>query len=402
MRKLLARILRMQANRYLNKQNAVIVVVSGSVGKTSTTQAIATVLSESFSVQKTVKNYNSDIGVPCSIFDQHIPERLYNPFSWMLVFFRIVMKFLVPKNIEVFVLELGTDKPGELAEFAWLKPDIAVVTAVAAEHMEFFETLDRVAQEELTVSHFSETTFINKHMIDQEYLKYADTTELYNYSREDIKHIGLTEKDLNVIGKHSVDAVSAAINVGKWLGIDTDSLKRGALKITPQQGRMNKLAGVHNSILIDDTYNSSPEAVHAAMEYLYSLDNDHKIALLGNMNELGATSEKAHTEMGELCDPKKLDLVVTLGPDANRYTAQAARERGCEVIETNSPYEAADRIKSSLKEHSVILLKGSQNGVFAEEAVKLLLRNPKDSSQLVRQNSFWQKKKLDNFEDAKR
>src|SRR5690606_51259 len=114
----------------------------------------------------------------------------------------------------------------------------------------------------------------------------------------------------------------------------------------------------------DDTYNSSPEAAKAALKTLYQLEAASRVALLGNMNELGAYSESAHRELGDYCDPDKLDLVVTLGPDANAFLAPAASAKGIETKLANTPYEAAEYLRPYMKQGTVLLAKGSQNGVY--------------------------------------
>jgi UDP-N-acetylmuramoyl-tripeptide--D-alanyl-D-alanine ligase len=374
-----------------------VVVVTGSVGKTSTTQAIATVLEKQFRVGRTIKNYNSDLGVPCSITSCNIPDNLKNPLAWLAVITKGFLKLLLKQKIDIYVLELGTDRPGEIAQFYWLKPDIAVITAIAPEHMEYFKTIEAVAVEELSVSDYSQLVMINKNMVPNEYLNLINNDEIYNYSREDIVNVGLKAKDLNVIGDHSLDAVSAGLGVAKQLGMAIEEIKEGALEIEAQNGRMNQLAGLKNSVLIDDTYNSSPEATLAALDYIYSLPKSQKIVLLGNMNELGETSEIEHTKIGEYCNPDKLDLVITLGVDANKYTAESARKKGCKVAQARDPYEAGELIKEQLEQGAVVLFKGSQNGVFAEEAVKMLLADPDDSKYLVRQSKFWMKIKKESF-----
>ena len=399
MRKFIARVLKAQAEKYINKYNLRVVVVAGSVGKTSTTYAIANILSEQFSVRSTIKNYNTDIGVPCSIFNQPIPNSLRNPFAWIWIFVKNFVLTYKKPPFEILVLEIGTDVPGEIEQFKWLKPDIAVVTAVADEHMEFFKSIDAVAKEELSVSNYSAKTIINKRMVANEYLRYADSSELYNYDREDIYHIGLVVADLQVAGEHSIDAVAAGIAVGKTLGMDKESLARGAKAVNPLPGRMQPLRGIKNSTIIDDTYNASPESVLAALDYVYASGAPQKIVLLGNMNELGETSAASHMKIGEYCNSSKIDLVLTLGPDANKHTAPKAKQKGCMVIETENPYQAAEIIKDNMKENALILCKGSQNKVFAEETVKLLLANPDDASKLVRQSKFWMKIKADCFKE---
>lgn len=401
MRNSIIKILRWQAIRYINKFNPRTIVVTGSVGKTSTTQSISTVLSEKFIVRTTLGNYNSEFGVPCSIFSNKLPSNPKNPLSWMWLLLKNQSQLLSKPNYDMLVLELGTDAPGDISAFSWLKPEIAVVTAIAEEHMEFFKSLDEVAKEELSVGVYSEKIIINKMMVDLKYLKYIENDQIFNYSRDDLANVKLTKKDLQVVADHSIDAIAAAIAVGRDLGMSIDELARGAKSIKPLNGRMQILDGIRETTLIDDTYNASPAAVKAALDYLYSANAPQRIALLGNMNELGDLSKIAHEEIGAYCDPKKLDLVVTLGPDANKYTSKAAKERGCFVIESSTPYEAADTIKEKLNSGAIILLKGSQNRVFAEEATKLLLENKQDINKLVRQSSSWLKIKENCFKASK-
>jgi UDP-N-acetylmuramoyl-tripeptide--D-alanyl-D-alanine ligase len=160
---------------------------------------------------------------------------------------------------------------------------------------------------------------------------------------------------------------------------------------------MQKLTGINNSIIIDDSYNSSPVAAKLALDTLYGLESPQKIAILGNMNELGDYSKQAHEEIGSYCDPKQLELVITIGPDANKYLGPVAVTRGCGVKSFDSPYEAGEFIKPLIKSGAVILVKGSQNKVFAEEAIKLLLANPADEAKLVRQSPQWLKIKQKAF-----
>src|SRR5260221_9448082 len=102
------------------------------------------------------------------------------------------------------------------------------------------------------------------------------------------------------------------------------------------------------------------------------------------MNELGAESASAHQAAGSYCDPQKLDLVVTVGEEAQKYLAPAAQQVGCQVESFATPYQAGEFVASKLKPKTVVLAKGSQNGVFTEEAVKILLNDPADSARLVR------------------
>jgi UDP-N-acetylmuramoyl-tripeptide--D-alanyl-D-alanine ligase len=189
----------------------------------------------------------------------------------------------------------------------------------------------------------------------------------------------------------------AAATVASKMGVQSDIIKASLATIQPFAGRMQKLQGIHGSIIVDDSYNSSPEAVKLALNSLYEMKAPQKIAVLGNMNELGDYSKGAHEEIGKLCDPKQLELVVTIGPDANEYLAPTAQANGCQVQKFDSPYKAGEYIRPLVKKNAAILVKGSQNRVFAEETIKSLLANPADSQKLVRQSPAWLKKKNKAF-----
>lgn len=400
------------AKRYIEKFQPKVIVIAGSVGKTATTQAIATVLKEQFTLRATHANYNTATGVPLSILGETFPvTRL----GWATLIPRMWLRSHKKQNFDLLVLEIGADHPGELQQFAYLQPALGIVTAVAPEHMEFFGTLDTVAAEELSISGFCRQLVVNKDMVRPSYLKkYApkDTILMgedtaYTIQRASGNTMTLICDDItlrgiktHLVGRHSLYSLLAAATTAQLLGMDEKSIRRGLQNVTPIPGRMQLLEGKKHSKLIDDTYNSSPDAAIAALNTLYALPGKQRIALLGSMNELGKMTPLAHRNVGSHCDPKKLDLVITLGEAANKYTAKAARKRGCEVIETMSPYAAAEVILDHLKTHATVLIKGSQNGVFAEEAVKLLLKNPKDSTHLVRQTPYWLAVKRIAFQDS--
>ena len=161
---------------------------------------------------------------------------------------------------------------------------------------------------------------------------------------------------------------------------------------------MQLLRGLENSTIIDDTYNASPLAVQAALTALMATEASQRIAILGSMNELGKTSAQAHEKIGSLCDSAKLDWVITIGEEAEKHLAPAALKNGCQVRSFLSPYQAGGFVHSILKPRAVILAKGSQNGVYAEEAVKVLLHSTEDEEKLVRQTPAWLKKKDDQFD----
>lgn len=383
--------------------------VVGSYGKTSSKMAIAEMLETELHVQYQKGNYNDTATVPLVFFGQTLPS-LFNPFAWILVFLRnerVLSREVYP--YDVVVVELGIDGPGQMEKFKkFLKLDYALVTALGPEHMEQFKGLEQVAAEELKVQEFAQTVIINKDLCDKSLL--GSLKKSYeSYSLDYMKKLPLdswrvklndnppVRLEQTVFSKARLYSLSAAVVMALKLGINEDKIKNHLSKIKVVPGRMNTLEGKKGATIIDDTYNASPEATILALNTLYGYPAKQRIALLGNMNELGKFSEEMHRQVGHACEPGKLDLIVTLGEHANKYLAEQAEKAGCKVERTVSPYQAAEVIEEAIKKDSVILAKGSQNGVFAEEAVKKLLKNPDDVRYLVRQSDRWLRRKRASF-----
>ncbi|MEX0881489.1 MAG: UDP-N-acetylmuramoyl-tripeptide--D-alanyl-D-alanine ligase [Candidatus Saccharimonadales bacterium] len=416
-KKIVAKILGWQVRRLYKRDNFRVVAVAGSVGKTSTKLAIANVLKTKYRVQYQNGNYNDLVSVPLIFFGEAMPSIL-NPFAWLAIFRRNSRQIRSPYPYDVVVVEVGTDAPGQIKQFAsYLKIDLAVLTAISQEHMEFFDDLEAVAREEFEITKMSDELLYNQDMVDSKYLKEIQkTVSSYGIKEKaDFQTINVVFKDekadfsvlkdgqpfLNtsndLISEPQLYSVTAAVAVAAKLGLTAEEIDKGLHNIHPVSGRMQRLAGINNSLIIDDTYNASPEAVKAALQTLYRVEAPHKIAILGNMNELGKFSKEAHEEIGIHCEPRKLDLVITIGPDANQYLAPIAQNRGCKVVIFDNPYKAGEYLKPLIQPRTLILAKGSQNSVFAEETVKLLLADPADSSKLVRQSPEWLRKKTRAF-----
>lgn len=418
---LIIKIFSRQVRQILKKHKPLVVAVVGSVGKTSTKIAVATVLSQKYRVRYQHGNYNTPISVPFVFLGRELPS-LKNPFAWFFAWYKGQTIVHGKFPYDIVVIELGTDKPGDIIEFKnSLKVDIAVVSAISEEHMEFFENLEAVAREELSVSKFSKSLVINSDDVQQEFIDMyiEDNKEIrsYGFDHSEYKitasrlknhffklNVGLGGDDfvsaeVPLVAKHSLRSYAAAVAVGDILEMKPESIKKGLDKIKPPAGRMQILEAKENSIIIDDSYNSSPLALEAAVSAFYDMNSTKKIAVLGMMNELGVFSKLAHEKIGKLCDPKKIDLLITIGKDANTFLAGSAEENGCSVIRTNSPIKAGKVALQNLSTDTIILVKGSQNGVFSEEAVKQLLANPADKSRLVRQSEFWFTRKRAQFND---
>lgn len=415
-RSLVVSILGWQTRRLQKKHGFKTIAVAGSIGKTSTKFAIAQLLSAQYRVRWQEGNYNDLVSVPLVYFGQALPS-LFNPFAWLAVFVRCEIQLHKPYPYDVVVVEVGTDGPGQIAAFKrYLHVDIAVLTAITPEHMEYFKDIDDVAKEELSVVQYSKSLLLNTDFVAHEYrslvpeaVTYATTSDAeylaqnirfnsegvtFDVHKEGEKLVSVTHSSISTA---QLSSLLAAIVVAETCGMGEQAIVAGLGTITPVSGRLQVLAGSKQSRIIDDTYNSSPEAAQAALETLYRIDAPQKIALLGAMNELGDYSRDAHIALGRLCDASQIDELITLGPDANEYLAPAAEAKGCKVTRCTTPTEAGEYVASVLKPGALVLAKGSQNKVYAEEAVKLLLADPADAQKLVRQSPEWLKIKANNF-----
>lgn len=414
-KRLLVTLLSSQVRRLRRRHKFKVVAVAGSVGKTSTKAAIARLLGETRRVRWQEGNYNDPVTVPL-IFFGHSEPHIFNIPAWLSILVKNELAMRRPFPYDVVVAELGTDTPGTVPQFAFIDPDIAVVTAVAMEHAAFFGGIDDIAKEELAVFDFARTIFVNIDDVDEKYVagrKYhsygltkraaywANERETRGYVSQAITfHLpgGRSFRaEVPMLGEQGAKVALAAVAVGHELGLSDADIKKGLAAVRPFAGRMQLLRGIKNSILIDDTYNSNPKSAIAALDVLQSGDAPQRIAILGSMNELGAYSKEAHEQVGTHCDPRKLDAVITIGLDAKQFLAPVARTRGCEVHSFSGPYEAGKFVRSILQEGAVVLAKGSQNGVFAEEALKFLLADRKDVKKLVRQSPYWMRIKQKQF-----
>lgn len=410
------RILNRAVAAYLRRGKVRVIVVAGSIGKTSTTNAIRTVLAQKYRVHMPSTAYNTNKSVHLELFDLPFAT---STAGWVRMVATVLWRSLGKVPYEVAVIEIGTDHPGELQSFAWLKPEIGVLTAIAPEHMEYFKTIQSVADEELSMADFSERLFFNANAVAANLVPdevkrnvtwYGDATDYNatNYRVEGLQvraDVRVRTKtfagvELQVLGEHSLDALMAAAAVASACGVAPEDIVAGIEKVKAVKGRMRRLQGRNGVTIIDDSYNASPQAVCAALDVLATFDVPQRIAVLGSMNEMGGYSEQAHTEVGAYCKPDVLDTVITIGRDANAYLAKSARAKGCTVHEFESPYAAGAYISQITKPGAVVLFKGSQNGVFAEESVKSLLADPADSAQLVRQSKYWMAVKRRQFKDA--
>ena len=416
---LLEKILGSYVKKYFKSHsNVKLIAVVGSVGKTSVKSATTTVLSEKFTVRHSRGNLNTTLSAPLEILGIDGPKNAKSPLAWLKVFSAARSNIKNPQSPDIIIQECGIDCPGEMATFMrYIQPDIAIITSVAPEHMEFFKTIDVVAREELSISQVAKKTIFNFHDIDKKYhsLIIGEKISYGDESADVLLQIKETTSDgyiatlrhnqekssninISVLGKHNIRSITGAAAAGLACGMNIDEVAAALTKIKPVSGRMNILRGTQGCALLDDTYNASPVAMENSLKTLYSLEASRKIAVLGDMNELGDSSKLEHEKIGRLCDPKQLDLLITVGKLAKKHLAPIAEKNGCKVLSFDKSPEAGEFLKSKGIKEATILFKGSQGGIYLEETIKPLLNNPADSQKLVRQSEAWLKKKQQFFD----
>lgn len=414
--------------RYFAKHPEVkLIAVVGSVGKTSTKRALADLLVQRYRVRMQEGNHNSEISVPMAILGIDMPPKLHSIRQWFLVFRAARLRIKQPTDVDVIIQELGTDHPGDIAAFgAYLVPDISLVTAVTPEHMEFFSSIEAVAQEEMAITAFSKFVLINRDDVEGRFAGFETNPNFSTYGTTGAAEYRFEQQSfdtetgytgtiiaantapfpatIKVVGEHSLRPVMGAVAASMLFGLTPTDITTGLTRIKPVPGRMNLLRGIDNTRIIDDTYNSSPAAAAAAIQTLYSFDDvPSRLLILGDMRELGASSQAEHEKLGAMCDPNLLSWVILVGPDCEKYLAPIARQRGCQVHIAPDAIRAGEFARSVTEEGAAILVKGSQNTIFLEECVKILCDMTEDV-QLVRQSAAWLKIKdaqFSRYSDAK-
>ncbi|MEK7134143.1 MAG: UDP-N-acetylmuramoyl-tripeptide--D-alanyl-D-alanine ligase [Patescibacteria group bacterium] len=425
LKKIITAIITWEAKMVLKKYRPQVVAVTGNVGKTSTTGALHVALRRAYFVRKSEKSYNSEIGVPLAILG--VLSAWTNPLGWarnILEGLRLI--FLKNHYPKWLILEVGADRPGDIARVAaWLRPDIVVVTKIGEipVHVEFFASVDEVVAEKGTLvealapegllvldidspramSLAAKTTArVVTYGFAQEAHFVASHAEIV-YDKESGAPEGITFKINHgtrsmpirirgTIGQHHAYPVLAAIAVSVSEGTNLVSAAQWIEEeYVPPAGRLRILKGIGESIVLDDTYNASPSAVQAGLAALENVKGKRKIAVLGDMMELGRHSVEEHRKIGETV-AEAADIFFAVGPRM-KAAGEIARGKRLKTIETFSDSrEAGDALRKILKAGDVVLVKGSQSTRMERVVEEIMAEPEKRKELLVRQDEEWQKR----------
>lgn len=420
--------MRILAGMIIRKYQPDVVGITGSVGKTSAKEAVAAVLSRRFVVRKSPKNYNNEIGVPLAIIGfEDSPGR--SLLGWTAVFAR-AFKILLMRDRnypEILVLEMGSDKPGDIRYLTDMAPcKVGVLTYISHAHTEFFKTIKKIAQEKRgIISHigadgFAVLNFDNELVMEN---RHATKAEVVTYGFKEGADLRATDVNLimdettgwpqginfkvnyrgnivpaflpDIAAEHLVPSALAGLSVGVVFGINLVDGVEALRALPPLPGHMRLVPGIKHTLLIDDTYNSSPEPAKSALLTLAKIRvpaGARRFAVLGDMLELGPETENTHREIGLRVAELGVDFLVTVG-EASKHTAMSAREAGIDddrIAAFADSAAAGKFLQEKIKTGDVILVKGSQ-GLRMEKVVKEIMAEPLDAKKLlVRQSDEWE------------
>lgn len=429
-RKILELTLKLLSKAILFKYKPMTIGITGSIGKTSAKEAIATVLAAKHRVRGSQKNYNNEIGLPLTIIGADSGGRSF--IGWGKVFFK-ALGLLFKRSSdypEALVLEMGIDKPGDIDYLlSIVKLNVAVLTYIGHSHLENFGSQKKLSDEKakifkgLVKNGFAILNYDNEAAREQllavnrraltygldnaadvrgadvlwKYLQSEDPDDLGGVSFKLSYRDSLVPMHLsNVLGEPALYAALAAAAVGLAFGLNGLEIAESLNEWQTPPGRMKLIKGINGSLIIDDTYNAAPQSTLAALNVLdkiRQLGSGRKWAVLGDMKELGQESETGHRSVGARLAAIPKARLVFMGQMAHHY-AVGARQNNMpddRIMEFNHHQEIIDYLESQLGPKDLLLIKGSQS-MRMEKVVKGLMAEPETASKLlVRQGADWSK-----------
>jgi UDP-N-acetylmuramoyl-tripeptide--D-alanyl-D-alanine ligase len=411
------------ARKTLKKYRPTVVIINGSIGKSSAKEAVFAVLSSKFSVRRNIKSYNNEFGLPLTILGFKSPKR--NPFKWLSLFVKSFAQLHGHKDYpKVLILEMGVDRPGDmdyLLEIA--HPDRAIFTTAGISHLEFFSSQRQILEEEgkgvkalspqgyailnaddAEIKKFSIGLQSNKIMYGKDPQANLLISNVQSHYSAPQKSFGTsfklkfkeTEAEVfleNILGWPHVSASAAGVATGLSMGMSLDECIKGLKNYEPEKARMHVVSGMRGSYIIDDTYNSAPLSAKVALEELRHLPVARKIVVLGDMLELGSMSDQSHYEIADEVLKDSIDFFVGVGPQT-KLTARRLKDLGFKperIFSFDKSTDAIEQVKSLLSENCAILVKGSQ-GMRMERLVKGIMEEPDKAGELLcRQDKEWLK-----------
>lgn len=352
------------AKLYRDSFNVKVVGITGSVGKTSTKEMIASVLAQKYNVHKTQGNFNNECGLPLTIFEMN-------------------------EEHQVSVLEMGINHFGEMRKLSTVaSPDICVITNIGVAHLEFLKTREGIMQEKTqmfqdmkpggsvvlngddpllsTIGPVKGSDPIFYGLDQDKNVIYATDVEPLGLKGTSCT-IHLPEESFSCVvpipGIHMVSNALAGSAVGSKLGLTTEEIKRGIESLPSIPGR-NHIIQTDRLILLDDCYNANPVSMKASLDVL-NMGIGRKVAVLGDMGELGPDYAALHRSVGEYAAEIGIDLVCAIGP-MSKEIAEGAASDGTKALWFETKADFLAQTKDILKDGDNVLIKASHGMEFPE------------------------------------
>ena len=350
------------------------IAVTGSVGKTTTKDMIAAVLSTRYRVLKTEGNYNNNIGLPLTLLR-------------------------LDRSCEICVLEMGMDRPGEIDYLGEIvQPDVGVITNIGDAHIERLgsrenifkakcELLPHIQKDGLLVLNGDDPMLASLRGHTPVKTVFCGQGEGLDYRAQTVGGDGeshilcrLTTPNMDrqvripALGEHMIYPALTASAIGEFFGLTADEIQQGLTRFVPTRMRMNILRRDGQITILDDTYNANPQSMRAAISVLADSHSTWKAAVLGDMLELGPFAPALHTEVGKCLGREKIDCLIAVG-EMSAYIAQGAQDSGVPQVHHCPDKEGAKALlEQIIRPDSTILVKASR-GMQMEELTAFLMEH---------------------------
>ncbi len=436
-----------------------IIGITGSVGKTSTREAIYAMLKE-YAPTKMIKKGNSEIGIPLGILGLQVKTNSITDWTRLLFLAPLRLKYL--KKTKYLVVEMGIDEPDPPKNMEFLltivKPEICIFLNVFPVHtMQFEKTIPNLLQS-TKLSDEEKMNLILKRIAEEKGKLVTQnprcTTVIYNADNEYVRDLvnmfrnsdeNTRDKQFLAFGENSENSLfykgyditlrgtnfefrleqqqqsiklqlsrfllpqvyeetfAATILAGKAVGLSKAQIVTGILQhFELPAGRSSIFHGIKDSIIIDSSYNASKRPVLAFLELLSKLRSEEErptVFLFGDMRELGERARQEHEEVVENI-PSVVQYLYCVGPLTKKYVIPRLQKYLKEVRWFENSQDAGEYLRANLPERALVLVKGSQNTIYLEEALKFILKDKADIARLCRQDEFWRRKKEKFFQST--
>ena len=354
-----------------NMYDIPVIAITGSVGKTSTKDIVASVVSNKYKTLKTEGNNNNNIGLPLTI--------------------------LKLRNHEAMVIEMGMNHFREIALLTEIaKPTLAVITNIGTSHIGILGSRENILKAKLEILEGMKKPKIiinnDNDLLHKWYEENKEKIEIHTYGIENQSEINAKDIEMNensskftvdinnkkveievpVGGEHFIYNALCATEVGKVLGLTEEQIKKGIKEFELTKKRMDIRTLQNGAILINDSYNASYESMSASINYLENHNGTRKIAVLGDMFELGEYSKELHEKVGEAVAQKNIDILICSGEESKNIIKKVNEKNPkIKTILLNNNEEILKKLQEILKEGDVVLVKASNGMKFYEICQKL-------------------------------